>query len=116
MENVRPTVKTITGGELALLLCGLVLGVAVSVAGATFGSRLIPNPKGILGFLGALLIGLIAGWIVGLLKRVPVSKYVRPIMPILIIPIALALRLRGRMQMLPPMGAQPAYAEVTSNA
>jgi MFS family permease len=32
---------------------------------------------------------------------------------ILIIPIALASRLRGRMQALSPLGAQPAYAEVT---
>ncbi len=39
------------------------------------------------GFLGALLIGLIAGWIVSGIKKIPVSKYVRPIMPILIIPI-----------------------------
>jgi len=39
------------------------------------------------GFLGALLIGLIAGWIVEALKKLPVSRYVKPIMPILIIPI-----------------------------
>jgi PTS system fructose-specific IIC component len=39
------------------------------------------------GFLGALLIGLIAGWVVSGLKKIPVSKYIRPIMPILIIPI-----------------------------
>lgn len=39
------------------------------------------------GFLGALLIGLIAGWIVNGIKKIPVSKYIRPIMPILIIPI-----------------------------
>jgi fructose-specific phosphotransferase system IIC component len=39
------------------------------------------------GFLGALLIGLVAGHVVNLLKRLPVHKYVRPIMPILIIPI-----------------------------
>jgi fructose-specific phosphotransferase system IIC component len=39
------------------------------------------------GFIGALLIGLIAGWIVQGIKQVPVSKYIRPIMPILIIPI-----------------------------
>jgi fructose-specific phosphotransferase system IIC component len=43
------------------------------------------------GFLGALLIGLIAGGIVELLKLVPVSKYVKPIMPILIIPIVSSL-------------------------
>ena len=39
------------------------------------------------GFLGALLIGLVAGWVVNLIKRVPVSRYLKPIMPILIIPI-----------------------------
>jgi PTS system fructose-specific IIC component len=39
------------------------------------------------GFLGALLVGLLAGHVVNLLKKLPVHKYVRPIMPILIIPI-----------------------------
>lgn len=43
------------------------------------------------GFLGALLIGLIAGWIVEAIKKVPVSKFVKPIMPILIIPIISSL-------------------------
>jgi len=39
------------------------------------------------GFLGAILAGLVAGYLVQALKRVPVSKYLRPIMPILVIPI-----------------------------
>jgi PTS system fructose-specific IIC component len=39
------------------------------------------------GFLGALITGLLAGYIVMLIKRVPMHKYIRPIMPILIIPI-----------------------------
>lgn len=39
------------------------------------------------GFLGAILAGLLAGYIVELIKRIPVSKYIRPIMPILIIPV-----------------------------
>jgi PTS system fructose-specific IIC component len=39
------------------------------------------------GFLGALLAGLLAGYIVELIKKIPVSKYLRPIMPILVIPI-----------------------------
>lgn len=43
------------------------------------------------GFLGALVIGLIAGWIVEGIKKIPVSKYVKPIMPILIIPIVSSL-------------------------
>jgi PTS system fructose-specific IIC component/fructose-specific PTS system IIC-like component len=33
------------------------------------------------GFLGALLAGLLAGHVVNLLKKLPVHKYVRPIMP-----------------------------------
>jgi len=40
------------------------------------------------GFLGALLIGLVAGWTVDAIKRVDVPKFVKPIMPILLIPIA----------------------------
>lgn len=39
------------------------------------------------GFLGAILAGLLAGYAVHWIKKLPVSKYVRPIMPILIIPI-----------------------------
>jgi len=39
------------------------------------------------GFLGAILAGLVAGYIVELLKKIPVSKYLRPVMPILVIPI-----------------------------
>jgi len=42
------------------------------------------------GFLGALLAGLLAGYVVQLLKKIPVSKYIRSIMPILIIPIVSA--------------------------
>src|SRR5215831_9204150 len=37
------------------------------------------------GFLGAILAGLLAGYIVQLLKKIPVPKYLRPVMPILII-------------------------------
>jgi len=39
------------------------------------------------GFLGAMLIGLLSGYLVELLKKIPVSKYLRPVMPILVIPI-----------------------------
>lgn len=39
------------------------------------------------GFLGAMLIGLLAGYLVEGLKKIPVSKYLRPVMPILIIPV-----------------------------
>ena len=43
------------------------------------------------GFLGALLVGLLAGHVVNLLKKMPVHKYVRPIMPIIIVPIVSGL-------------------------
>ena len=43
------------------------------------------------GFLGALFAGLAAGYIVSLIKRVPVHKLVRPIMPILVIPVLSSL-------------------------
>jgi fructose-specific phosphotransferase system IIC component len=39
------------------------------------------------GFLGAMFAGLLAGYVVQALKKIPVSKYLRPIMPILVIPI-----------------------------
>ena len=39
------------------------------------------------GFLGALLAGLIAGYLVEWIKKWPVPRYIKPIMPILIIPI-----------------------------
>ena len=43
------------------------------------------------GFLGAILAGLLAGHVVNLIKKVPVHKFIRPIMPILIIPIVSSL-------------------------
>lgn len=39
------------------------------------------------GFLGAILAGLLAGYIVQLVKKIPVSRHLKPIMPILVIPI-----------------------------
>jgi fructose-specific phosphotransferase system IIC component len=43
------------------------------------------------GFLGALVIGLVAGHVVNTLKKIPVAKIFRPIMPIIVIPIFSAL-------------------------
>jgi fructose-specific phosphotransferase system IIC component len=39
------------------------------------------------GFLGALLIGLVAGHVTNLLKKLKVPKFLRPVMPIIVIPI-----------------------------
>lgn len=43
------------------------------------------------GFLGAILAGLIVGYLVNLLKGLPVSRHLKPVMPILIIPILASL-------------------------
>lgn len=43
------------------------------------------------GFLGAVLAGLLAGHVVNLIKKVPVPGIIKPIMPILVIPIFGAL-------------------------
>lgn len=80
-------------GEAAFALMLPILAgyIAYSVAGKPalapgfIGGYLSGNIKA--GFLGALLAGLIAGYIVDLVKKLPVSKHVRPVMPILIIPI-----------------------------
>lgn len=39
------------------------------------------------GFLGALFIGLVAGHVVNVIKKIPTPKLLRPVMPIIIIPI-----------------------------
>src|SRR3974390_2508730 len=39
------------------------------------------------GFLGAILIGLVWGYFVEALKKLPTARFLRPIMPILVIPI-----------------------------
>jgi fructose-specific phosphotransferase system IIC component len=43
------------------------------------------------GFLGALFAGLLAGFVVELLKKIPTNKYTKPIMPILVLPIVSSL-------------------------
>ena len=43
------------------------------------------------GFLGALVAGLLAGHIVELIKKVPVHRLLKPIMPIIVIPITSGL-------------------------
>ena len=89
-----PTLKLINdigSASFSLMLAVLAGYIAYSIAGRPglvpgfIGGYLSGQVKA--GFLGAILIGLLAGYIVDLIKKVPVSKYLRPIMPILIIPI-----------------------------
>jgi len=88
---IMKLVLDIGSASFALLLPVLAGYIAYAIAGKPglvpgfVGGYLSGEIKA--GFLGALLIGVIAGWIVEAIKRVPVPKYVKPIMPILIIPI-----------------------------
>jgi PTS system fructose-specific IIC component len=67
---------------------GLVPGFIGGYLSGHLGDYLaVPDPKVSAGFLGAVLAGLLAGYIVEGIKKLPVPSYIRPIMPILIIPI-----------------------------
>jgi fructose PTS system EIIBC or EIIC component len=90
----RPILKLINdigGASFDLMLPVLAGYIAYSVAGKPglvpgfLGGYLSGKVKA--GFLGAILVGLIAGYVVEGLKKIPVSKYLRPIMPILVIPV-----------------------------
>lgn len=92
--SASPTLKLILdigSASFSLLLPVLAGYIAYAIAGKPglvpgfIGGYLSGEVKA--GFLGALLIGLIAGWIVNLIKTVPTSRHLKPIMPILIIPI-----------------------------
>jgi fructose PTS system EIIBC or EIIC component len=89
-----PTLKLINdigSASFSLMLSVLAGYIAYSIAGRPglvpgfIGGYLSGQVKA--GFLGALLAGLLAGYIVEAIKKIPVSKYLRPIMPILVIPI-----------------------------
>ena len=66
------------------------------------------------GFLGAILAGLLAGYLANLIKKIPVSTYLRPIMPILVIPI-LSSTVIGII-MLKVLGTPIAHFMTASNA
>jgi fructose-specific phosphotransferase system IIC component len=57
------------------------------------------------GFLGALVAGLLAGAVVELLKKLPVPRFFKPLMPILVIPILSTLSVAALMLLLlgPPI-------------
>ncbi len=68
---------------------GLVPGfIGGLIAGTT---QTIEGQKVSAGFLGALIIGLVAGHVVNALKKMPVPKIFRPVMPVIVIPILSAV-------------------------
>ena len=84
-------INTIGSASFSLLLPILAGYISYAMAGkpglvAGFvGGYLAGDIKA--GFIGALVAGLIGGYTVELLKKIPLPRYLRPIMPILIIPI-----------------------------
>src|ERR1700733_7438497 len=75
----------IGAASLALMLPVLAGYISYSIAGKP---GLLPGFLGgylsgqvQAGFLGAMLAGLVAGYVVAALKKIPVSKYLRPVMP-----------------------------------
>jgi fructose PTS system EIIBC or EIIC component len=94
----HPTLKLILdigSASFALMLPVLAGYISYSIAGKPglvpgfVGGFLAGEVKA--GFLGALLAGLLAGYLVQWIKKWPSPKYIRPIMPILIIPIVSSL-------------------------
>jgi len=88
---IMKLILDIGAAAFALLAPVLAGYISYAIAGrpglaAGFVGGYLANEVGA-GFLGALVIGLIAGWIVHWLKKIPAPKYIKPIMPILIIPI-----------------------------
>jgi fructose PTS system EIIBC or EIIC component len=59
------------------------------------------------GFLGALLAGLVAGYVVQALKKIPTHKLVKPVMPILVIPVVSSVVVGGLMLLVlgPPIAS-----------
>src|SRR5581483_1829704 len=88
-------ISQIGGASFTLMLPVLAGYISYSVAGKPalvagfIGGYLSGQIKA--GFLGALFAGLLAGYVVDWLKKLPVSKHIRPVMPILVIPIISSL-------------------------
>ncbi|MEZ5339185.1 MAG: PTS fructose transporter subunit IIC [bacterium] len=83
----------VIGGYIAYAIAGRPGLVPGFVGGFLCGHIPVANPvpegptEVSTGFLGALVIGLLAGWIVNQLKKIPAGRILKPIMPILVIPI-----------------------------
>lgn len=68
-------------------------GLVAGFVGGFFASmpHTIGDKSASAGFLGALLAGLVAGHFVNMLKKMPTHKLIRPVMPILLIPVISSL-------------------------
>lgn len=82
----------ILAGYIAYAMAGKP-GLVAGFVGGAFAAmpQQIGDKTANAGFLGALLAGLLAGHIVNLLKKIPTHKFIKPIMPILIVPVLSSL-------------------------
>jgi PTS system fructose-specific IIC component len=67
------------------------LGVYVTAAHVIVQKAGADTHEATAGFLGAMIAGLLAGYVVSLMKKLPVHKAIRPVMPIMVIPIVCSL-------------------------
>jgi fructose-specific phosphotransferase system IIC component len=107
----------ILGGYIAYSIAGKPGLVAGMIGGFLSGHLRAPwddkAPEVSAGFLGALVAGLVAGYIVQGLKKIPTHKLIKPIMPILIIPVVSAMAIG--VLMLVVIGPPIAYALTSLN-
>jgi fructose-specific phosphotransferase system IIC component len=95
LRKVMDFAFTVGVSSFKLMLPILAGYIAYSVAGkpglvaGAIGGLLADQVKA--GFLGALVAGLLAGYVVQALKKIPTNKLTKPIMPILVIPIVSSL-------------------------
>ena len=80
----------VLGGYISNAIAGKP-GLVPGFVGGYLAGHLDGTDKVSAGFLGALVAGLLAGFVVNWIKKLPVPKAIRPIMPILIIPIIASL-------------------------
>lgn len=94
---------------------GLVAGM---IGGYLSGHLRVPwddkAPEASAGFLGALVAGLAAGYLVFWLKKIPTHKYIKPVMPILIIPVVSSVAIGALMLLVigPPIAGALEHLKV----
>jgi fructose-specific phosphotransferase system IIC component len=100
----------VLGGYIAYSIAGKPGLVAGMVGGWFSGHLRVPwrnDPEVSAGFLGALAAGLAAGYLVQFIKQIPTHKFIKPIMPILVIPVVSAVVIGALMLLVigPPIAA-----------
>lgn len=103
-------------GLVAGMIGGWLAGHLGSVEWVVNGKHITKEASA--GFLGALVAGLIAGYLVNAIKKVPTHKFVKPIMPILIIPVVSSVVVGGLMLLVigPPIaGAMQSLTDWLAN-